>query len=133
MKVSNFSIGCVGAHGGLSSSLLFFSDLYRLLAINNLRLPAAPSKAVKETNQEILRRLDHDLYRINRQELTALDAYRLYLPVEGELSSWGYALETARIDTTNDVWVLFRNDEEEGVLRSLHWLPLSMLCTVKQA
>ena len=101
--------------------------------VDDLRFPAEPSDAVKEANEEILRRLDHDLCRINRQELTALDAYRLYLPVDNASSSWGYALEAARIATTNDVWVLFRNDEDEGILGSLRRLPLSTLCTIKQA
>ena len=112
-----------------------FSELYKLLImfVDDLRCPAEPSDIVKEANEELLRRLDHDLCRISRQELTALDAYRLYLPVADASSSWGYALEAARIATTNDVWVLFRNDEEEGVLGSLRWLPLSTLCTIEQA
>lgn len=66
--------------------------LYRLapaMFINDLHLPAEISNAVRETYQETLCRLGHDLDGIDSQELTALDAYCLYLPVEGEQSLWG--------------------------------------------
>eukprot|EP00590_Aulacoseira_subarctica_P004778 CAMPEP_0172424772 /NCGR_PEP_ID=MMETSP1064-20121228/28116_1 /TAXON_ID=202472 /ORGANISM="Aulacoseira subarctica , Strain CCAP 1002/5" /LENGTH=187 /DNA_ID=CAMNT_0013167153 /DNA_START=95 /DNA_END=658 /DNA_ORIENTATION=+ len=98
----------------------------------DLLLPPATPNAVRETNLETLRRLGHDLSLIEKGELTALDSYRLYLPVDGQ-RSWGYGLEAARVSTMSEVLVLFRNDEEEGIMRSLRWLPLSMLCTVKQA
>ena len=84
----------------------------------DLLLPSAPRDAVRETNVETLHRLGHDLAMIEKGELTALDVYRLYLPVDGQ-RSWGYGLEAARVGTTNKVLVLFRNDEEEGILRSL--------------
>ena len=100
---------------------------------DELHLPALPPGTVRETNSETLRRLGHDLSLISRQELSAVGAYRLYLPVDGERSSWGYVLEAARVSTTNEVLLLFRNDEGDGIARSLRWLPLSLLCTVTQA
>ena len=101
--------------------------------VDDLRLPSVPPNDVRETNPETLRWLGYDLAAIDSQKLTAVDGYHLYLPVDGERSSWGYGLEAARVNTTNEILVLFRNDEEEGIRRSLRWLPLSMLCTVKQA
>ena len=70
---------------------------------------------------------------IDRGELTALDAYRLYLPTDEDGSTWGFCLEAARITKTNDIMVLFRNDEEGGKEKKLRWLPLSSLCTKNQA
>ena len=100
---------------------------------NDIQLPALPMNVVRETNLETFHRLGHDLAIINLQELSALTAYRLYLPDDGGRSSWGYCLEAARNEMTDEVVVLFRNDEEEGLVRTLRWLPFSMLCTVKQA
>lgn len=100
---------------------------------DELPLPPVPPNSVRETNVETLRRLYHDLAAISRQELTALGAYRLYLPVDGGQASWGYGLEAARSPATNGILVLFRKDEEDGAVRSLRWLPFSSLCTVNQA
>ena len=100
----------------------------------NLRLPALPPNVVRETNSETFRRLGHDLSVIDRHELSAVTAHRLYLPNGGSShSSWGYGLEAARDRATNEILVLFRNDEEDGTERTLRWLPLSTLCTVRQA
>jgi len=73
----------------------------------DLHLPPVPPNVVRETNPETLRRLGHVLGAIDSQELTAVDAYRMYLPVDGERTSWGYGLEAARIKTTNKILVLF--------------------------
>eukprot|EP00590_Aulacoseira_subarctica_P001993 CAMPEP_0172435476 /NCGR_PEP_ID=MMETSP1064-20121228/71199_1 /TAXON_ID=202472 /ORGANISM="Aulacoseira subarctica , Strain CCAP 1002/5" /LENGTH=138 /DNA_ID=CAMNT_0013183791 /DNA_START=163 /DNA_END=576 /DNA_ORIENTATION=+ len=99
----------------------------------DLQLPSALSDANRESDFETLRRLSHDVMKIDRGELTALDAYRLYLPTDEDGSTWGFCLEAARITKTNDIMVLFRNDEEGGKEKKLRWLPLSSLCTKNQA
>ena len=101
---------------------------------NDLELPAEPHNAVRETNRETLRRLSHDLTSIANEEHKALDIYRLYLHGDSNtLSTWGYCLEAAHVNTTDEVLILFRNDEDEGMKRTLCWLPLSVLCTKRQA
>ena len=37
------------------------------------------------------------------------------------------------MSTTNEILILFRNDEDEGIERTLRWLPLSVLCTKRHA
>jgi hypothetical protein len=100
---------------------------------SDLQMPAEPHNAVRETNMETLRRLSHDLTSITNDEHTALDVYRLYLHGEGTQSTWGYCLEAAVVDMTNEILILFRNDETERIERTLCWLPLSALCTKKHA
>ena len=101
---------------------------------NDLQLPAEPHNAVRETNQETLRRLSHDLTTIAKEEHKALDIYCLYMRGDSNTrSTWGYCLEAAHVNTTNEILILFRNDEEEGIERTLRWLPLSVLCTKRHA
>jgi len=100
---------------------------------DELQLPALPPGTVRETNSETLCRLGHDLNSISRRVLSAVGAYRMYLPSNNERSSWGYVLEAARVNNTDEILVLFRNDEGGGIARSLRWLPLSSLCTMTQA
>lgn len=104
------------------------------MAASILHLPSEPPNALVESNEEILRRLAHDLTGIDNGELSAIDAYRLYLHADSDHPTWGYCLEAARDKDTNEVQVLFRSDEEyrEGE-RFLDWIPLSSFYTRKQA
>lgn len=106
---------------------MFASDLH-------LPLPSEPPNAVVESNEEILRRLGHDLTGIDNGELSAIDAYRLFLHADSNHPTWGYCLEAARNRVTNEIQVLFRRDKgalnEEGFL---DWVPLSSFYTQTQA
>jgi len=97
-------------------------------------LPSEPPNAVVESNEEILRRLGHDLAGIDREELSAIDAYRLFLHADSNYPTWGYCLEAARNEVTNEVQILFCSDEETTEEeRFLDWVPLSSVYTRKQA
>ena len=98
----------------------------------DLVLPSVPSNAVRESNVETLRRLGHDLACIDRGELTALDAYRLYGNMAGGGPSWGYCLEAATVPETREIFVLMRSDETATVERTLQWVCLSTMHTRKQ-
>ena len=100
---------------------------------NDLQLPSEPHGAVRETNEETLRRLSRDLTTIANKEHKALDICRLYMHGDDTQATWGYCLEAAHVNTTNEMLILFRNDETEGVERTLRWLPLSALCTKRHA
>ena len=80
---------------------------------NDLQLHPAPHNAIRETNQETLHRLSHNVMKIDIGELTALDAYHLYLRTDENGSTWGFCLEAARITEANNIMVLFQNDKEE--------------------
>jgi len=100
---------------------------------DDLKLPAKPCNAITETNNETLRRLSHDLTGINNVELSAIDGYRMFRHAGGDCPSWGYCLEAARVEGSEEVLILFRKDEEIHEERFLDWLPLSSFYTVKQA
>ena len=109
----------------LGSSPMFLCDCH---------LPSEPPNAVVESNEEILRRLGHDLTGIDREELSAIDAYRLFLHADSNYPTWGYCLEAARNEVTNEVQILFCGDEETTEEeRFLDWVPLSSFYTRKQA
>jgi hypothetical protein len=101
--------------------------------MDDLLVPAVPPNTVRESNLETVRRLEQDLDGISNSRLTALDAYRLYWYRNGIHSCWGYCLEAARNITTNEICVLFRNDEGVSTVKALRWLPLSALSTRQQA
>jgi len=103
------------------------------MVAGDMQLPSEPRNAVVETNRETLFRLGRELALIGREELTAVDAYRLYLPAACNQSMWGYCVEAARVVDTNEILVFFRSDEDEYYDRTLRWIPLSRLCTRKQA
>lgn len=86
---------------------------------HDLALPSAPTNAVRETNAETLRRLGHDLALIERDELTALDAYRLFGNMADGGPSWGYCLEAAHVPETKEILVLIRSDETDTTERTL--------------
>ena len=96
-------------------------------------LPSTPPGVVRETTVETLHRLGHDLARIARGELTALDAYRLVSCDTSGLPTWGFCLEAARMAGTDEVFVLIRTDETSAVKRTLHWVSLSSVYTRKHA
>ena len=98
---------------------------------SDLHLPSEPPNAVIESNEEILRRLGHDLTGID--ELSAIDVYRLFLHADSDHPTWGYCLEAARNEITNEIQILFHSDEEEDDERFLDWIPLSSFYTRKQA
>ena len=97
-------------------------------------LPSEPPNARVESNEEILRRLGHDLTGIDNGDLSAIDAYRLYLHADSDHPTWGYCLEAAHDIDTEEIQVLFRSDKEnlddEGFL---DWIPLSSFYTRQQA
>ena len=104
------------------------------MLVSDLQLPSEPPNAEVETNEEILRRLGHDLTAIDNGELTAVDAYRLYLHADSASPTWGYWLEAARDIDTNEVQVLFRSDVRYiDDFRFLDWVPLSSFYTRRQA
>ena len=100
---------------------------------DDLKLPAKPHNAVTETNDETLRRLGYDLTGINNEELSAIEGYRMFRHAGGDHQSWGYCLESARVENSEEVLILFRRDEEIHKERFLDWVPLSIFYTVKQA
>ena len=69
----------------------------------DLELPAMPVSAVRETNQESLERLAHDLTLIGDNQLSAADSYRLFGHDELDRSFWGYGVEAARMDDLRDL------------------------------
>lgn len=79
-------------------------------------IPALPPNAAPETNRETLVRLKHDLTMISEQELSAADLYRLYGCDELEQPFWGYCVESARVDSTRDFFVLMRSNDGQLVL-----------------
>ena len=84
------------------------------------QLPPEPHNAMRETNQETLHRLSHDLTTIANKDHKALDVYHLYSMHGDDMqATWGYCLEAAQVNTTNEVLILFRNDETEGAERTL--------------
>mmetsp|Transcript_3619 Transcript_3619/g.5387 ORF Transcript_3619/g.5387 Transcript_3619/m.5387 type:complete len:183 (+) Transcript_3619:114-662(+) len=99
----------------------------------DLHLPSMPPNTVGGSNVETLRRLGRELTLINNGELAAADAYRLYHPTASTRPCWGYSLEAAREDITNEIVVLFRSDENYSYDRALRWVPLAELATRKQA
>jgi len=99
---------------------------------DDLYLSAEPETVVIETNQEIYRRLTHDLTSMTNDELSAVDAYRLYRYADLEHPTWGYCFEAARNEITNDIQILFRSDDEDD-LKFLDWVPLSSFYTLEQA
>jgi len=98
----------------------------------DLALPSAPTNSLRESNAETLRRLGHDLSCIEREELSALDAYRLFGKMSNGTPSWGYCLEAASVPETREVFVLMRSDETATMERTLQWVSLSALQTRKQ-
>jgi len=99
---------------------------------HELALPSVPHNAVTETNVETFRRLGHDLGCIERDELTALDAYRLFGNMANGNPSWGYCLEAASVPETGEIFLLMRSDETTAIERTLQWVSLSAMRTRKQ-
>lgn len=76
-----------------------------------LKLPLKPCNARTETNAEILCQLSRDLTSLYDLELTAIDGYRMFRHAGAKQPSWGYCLELARIEESEDNLILFRQDE----------------------
>ena len=66
----------------------------------DMQMPSEPPNVVRETNRETLCRLGRDLSLIGGEELTVIDAYRLFLPDACNHSFWGYCVEAARVNDT---------------------------------
>mmetsp|Transcript_7150 Transcript_7150/g.10389 ORF Transcript_7150/g.10389 Transcript_7150/m.10389 type:complete len:109 (+) Transcript_7150:121-447(+) len=81
------------------------------MCLNDLRFPAIPASALRETNRETLERLEHDLTLIGNNQLSAADSYRLLGHDELERPFWGYGVEAARMENSRDILVLMRSDE----------------------
>ena len=79
---------------------------------HDLQLPPEPQNVKMNSNEEILRRLGHDLTGIDREELSSTDTYRVYRHIGGNRQSWGYCLEAARVEDSEETLILFRRDEE---------------------
>ena len=99
----------------------------------DLKLPPKPCNARTETNAEILRQLSRDLTNINNFELSAIDGYRMYRHAGVDQPSWGYCLESARVEDSKEDLILFRKDEKIHEERFLDWVPLSSCYTVEGA
>jgi hypothetical protein len=98
-----------------------------------LKWPPKPHGARTETNAEILRQVSRDLASICDLELTALQGYRIFRHAGVEQPSWGYCLESARVEDAVDDLILFREDaraHEEGCLK---WAPLLDFYTFDEA
>ena len=87
-----------------------------------LSLPPKPCNARTETNGEILRQLVRDLSSIYDLELSAIDGYRMFRHAGADLPSWGYCLESARVEDAVDDLILFREDEGVHEKGCLKWL-----------
>eukprot|EP00590_Aulacoseira_subarctica_P007040 CAMPEP_0172424048 /NCGR_PEP_ID=MMETSP1064-20121228/20708_1 /TAXON_ID=202472 /ORGANISM="Aulacoseira subarctica , Strain CCAP 1002/5" /LENGTH=188 /DNA_ID=CAMNT_0013165777 /DNA_START=135 /DNA_END=701 /DNA_ORIENTATION=- len=98
-----------------------------------LKLPPKPCNTRTETNAEILRQLSRDLSNIYDLELSAIDGYRMFRHAGSDQPSWGYCLESARIENSEESLILFRRDEELHEDRFLDWVPLSSCYTLEQA
>ena len=98
-----------------------------------LKWPPKPCNARTETNAEILRQVSRDLASIYDLELTALQGYRMFRHSGAEQPSWGYCLESARVEDAVDDLILFREDTETHEEGCLRWVPLLNFYTVDQA
>lgn len=96
-------------------------------------MPPKPHNARTETNAEVLRQLTRDLSSIYDLELTAIDGYRMFRHAGAEPPSWGYCLESARVEESADDLILFREDAGTHERGCLKWVPLLNFCTVEQA
>mmetsp|Transcript_14017 Transcript_14017/g.20062 ORF Transcript_14017/g.20062 Transcript_14017/m.20062 type:complete len:283 (+) Transcript_14017:154-1002(+) len=100
---------------------------------NEMCLSSMPPNAVRESNRETLHRLGGDLAQIDNQQLSAVDSYRMLGHDECDRPFWGYCVESARVDNTNEILILIWSDEEDNIARALRWMPLTDLYTRKQA
>ena len=98
-----------------------------------LKLPVKPPNARTFSNMEMLRQLSHDLTILGSEELvSAIHGYRIYRHAGLEKPSWGYCLEYARVEETDENLILFRKDIEGDEEKSLSWVPISSFYTVEQ-
>jgi len=96
--------------------------------------PPKPYNARTETNAEVLRQLTRDLSSIDDLELTALDGYRVFRHSGDIQPSWGYCLESARVEGSDANFILFRQDKSRlHVGKVLDWVPLSNCYTAREA
>jgi len=100
---------------------------------NELCLPSMPPNAVGESHRETLHQLGHDLAQIDDQKLSALVSYRMFGHDEFDHPFWGCCVESACVNTTNEILVLIPSDEDDNIERALRWIPLTDLYTTKQA
>ena len=96
------------------------------------KLPPKPCNARTETNAEVLRQLS-DLSSIYDLELMAIDGYRMFRHAGGIHSSWGYCLESVRVEGSNYNLILFRQDKGLHENKFLDWVPLSSCYTAREA
>ena len=100
---------------------------------SELKLPAKPPGARTESNEEILRQLSNDLSVFGSEELTAKQGYRVYRHTGTANPSWGYCLELAKIEASDENLILFRKDKEVHEDLFLDWIPVSNIYTFKNS
>ena len=98
-----------------------------------IEIPPKPCNARTESNAEILRQLSHDLSSIYDLELTAIDGYRMHRHAGVDQPSWGYCLESARVEDSIDDLILFHEDEGIHERGCLKWVTLLNFYTIEQA
>ena len=101
--------------------------------VDDLFLPPLPPNVLIETNREALIRLGRDLTLIENQQFTAVNMYRRFGFDEDDRPYWGYCVESACSDFTNESLILIRVEEEDGIERALRWVPRDSVYTREQA
>ena len=104
---------------------IFDEDLY---------LPPLPPNTVMETNFEALVRIGRELDLIENQQVSsAVEMYRRFGFDENDRPYWGYCVESACNIFTNESLLLIRSEEEDGVERTLRWVPRDSVYTWRHA
>ena len=83
-----------------------------------------------ETNFEALVRIGRELDLIENQQVSsAVEMYRRFGFDENDRPYWGYCVESACNNFTNESLLLIRSEEEDGVERTLRWVPRDSVYT----
>ena len=101
---------------------------------DDLYLPPLPPNTAMETNREALIRIGRELDLIENQQFSsAVEMYRRFAFYENDRPYWGYCLESACNDFTNEPLLLIRSEEEDGIERTLRWVPRDSMYTWRHA
>ena len=91
---------------------------------DDLYLPPLPPNTVMETNFEALVRIGRELDLIENQQVSsAVEMYRRFGFDENDRPYWGYCVESACNDCTNESLLLIRSEEEDDMEKTLRWVP----------
>ena len=100
---------------------------------HNLYLPPLPPRKVIETNREALVRLRNDLTLFENQQFLAVDMYRWFGFDEDDRPYWGYCVESACNDATNEALILIQIEDDDGIERAMRRVPRDSMYTWRQA